>query len=106
MGEPVPDGEPEWMWRLRRSSTRPSDGTTFMVHEATRTDWAARVQHAVHRHEVWDADGTLRTTFVRRHRNRWWSRDELVALLEGAGLVDVEARGPEGLFLAVGVRPG
>jgi hypothetical protein len=77
-----------------------------MVHEATRTDWDARIQHAVHRHEVWDAEGELRTTFVRRHRNRWWTREEMVALLEGAGLDDVRARGPEGVFLAVGVSSG
>ena len=42
--------------------TRPCDATS------TR-----RFRHNLHRHELWDAEGQLVTTFMRRHRLRWWT---------------------------------
>jgi len=92
-------------WRLRRSGTRARDGMTFMVHEALRFDDGAQLQHALHRHEVWAADGTLVTTFVRRHLQHWWTRPQLEAALRDAGLVGVESRGSETSFVTIGSAP-
>jgi SAM-dependent methyltransferase len=105
-GVPAPDPAGDWTWRVRRSATRDTDGVTFMVHEAVRLEPEAQLQHALHRHEVWDADGSLVTTFVRRHRLRWWTRDQLEAALRAVGLVDVVTLGDDDGFLALGTAPG
>ena len=68
---------------MRRSATRAADGVTFMVHEALSCDVDAQIQHVLNRHEVWDADGELVTTFIRRHRLRWWTADQLEATAAG-----------------------
>jgi hypothetical protein len=51
------------------------------------------------RHEVWDADGALRTTFLRRHRIRWWTQDQVGELLRDCGYVDVESVGSQRDFV-------
>ena len=74
MGIPRADFGAEWEWKVRRSATRvAATASTFMVHEALRCDVDAQIEHVLHRHEVWDADGQLVTTFMRRHRLRWWT---------------------------------
>ncbi|MDQ1433511.1 MAG: hypothetical protein QOF59_327 [Actinomycetota bacterium] len=102
MGEPTEDLDAHYDWRVRRSATRARDGVTFMVHEAFRFDTDAQMQLVLHRHELWSADGELMTTFVRRHRLRWWTRAQLEGLLRTTGYVDVRSFGGEDGFIAVG----
>jgi ubiquinone/menaquinone biosynthesis C-methylase UbiE len=105
MSGPQPQQGAPWRWYLRRSATRASDGITFMVHQATRHDAAEQVTHSVDRHEVWGPDGVLRTTYLRRHLLRWWTPEQFVALVEGAGFVDVTTEGPELGYLLRARRP-
>jgi SAM-dependent methyltransferase len=104
-GVPAPDPAGDWAWRVRRSATRMADGATFMVHEAVCLDPDAQLQHVLNRHEVWAADGSLVTTFVRRHRLRWWTRAQLEAELRAVGLVEVVTLGDDEGFLALGTAP-
>src|SRR6185437_6637679 len=85
MSIPRSDFAANWEWNVRRSATRASDGVTFMVHEAMRCDVQEQAMHALHRHEEWDAHGGLITTFMRRHRLRWWTQNQLQELLLEAG---------------------
>jgi SAM-dependent methyltransferase len=98
------DDRAVWEWRVRRSATRASDGLTFMVHQAVRTDLRARVHHTLDRHEVWNPDGTLQTTYLRRHRIRWWTPDQLADALRDCGYTDIDIIGPEREYLAVARR--
>jgi SAM-dependent methyltransferase len=103
MGVPTGrDLDAQYEWRIRRSGTRASDGLTFMVHEAFRYDTAAQVQHVLNRQEIWDVDGSLVRTNMRRHEIRWWTREQLEALFRTAGCADVSSTGSETEFLVVG----
>jgi SAM-dependent methyltransferase len=102
MAEPDPERADDWTWRVRRSATRETDGVTFMVHEAIEPPREAGIEVSLHRHEVWEPDGTLRTTFVRRHRLRSWPRADLAAALRESGFDDVETPGDERGYLAIG----
>ena len=97
---PTSDERGDWTWRVRRSATRATDGVTFMVHEAARSEPARQVEHTLHRHEVWEADGTLRTAFMRRHRLRWWTPEQLEGALREVGFTDVTTVGSPAAFLA------
>jgi SAM-dependent methyltransferase len=103
MWTPAPEREgktrPPWAWHVRRSATRAADGVTFMVQQAVRDDHTAQVVHSLDRHEVWDAAGTLRATYLRRHRIRWWTPDQLAELLRDCGYVGVEPVGSARDFL-------
>jgi SAM-dependent methyltransferase len=105
MGVPSPDRKANYEWRLRRSATRATDGVTFMVHEAYRMDVDAQVQDVLDRHEVWSAAGELTTTFMRRHRLRWWTREQLGELLRACDYVDVRTHGTEEAFIIQGRAP-
>jgi SAM-dependent methyltransferase len=105
MGVPRPDRKANYEWRLRRSATRTTDGVTFMVHEAFRMDVDAQIQHVIDRHEVWSPTGELTTTFLRRHRLRWWTSDQLEDLLRECGYVDVRAHGTPEAFIIDGRSP-
>jgi len=100
-GEPPPVTD-YYEWRVRRSGTRASDGLTFMVHEAIAADTDAQLHHDLNRHEVWDRNGELVTTFIRRHRIRWWKQEQLVQLLTECGYVDAISRGSDDGYLAIG----
>jgi SAM-dependent methyltransferase len=102
MGIPRTDFDAQWEWRVRRSATRARDGATFIAHEAVRCDVDAQVQHVLNRHEVWDANGRLATTFMRRARLRWWTADQLEALLLECGAARVRRLGTDDEFIAVG----
>ena len=106
MSVPNEDLDANYQWRVRRSATRPSDGVTFMVHEAFRFDIEGQTQHILNKHEVWDANGQLITTVMRRHRLRWWTPDQLASLLRGVGAVNVETFGDDSAFVAVGALEG
>jgi SAM-dependent methyltransferase len=101
MGIPRGDFGAQWEWKVRRSATRAGDGVTFMVHEALRCDVEAQAVHALHRHEVWDARGELVTTFVRRHRMRWWTQNQLQELLLESGALQARCVGGDDEFLAI-----
>jgi hypothetical protein len=73
-----------------------------MVHEAIGPPPAPGVQVNLQRHEVWEPDGSLRTSFVRRHRLQFWPRAELAALLRDAGFTDVSTPGEDAGYLAIG----
>lgn len=105
MGVPRSDFDAQWEWHVRRSATRESDGLTFMVHEALRCDVDAQLTHTLHRHEVWDADGQLVTTYMRRHRLRWWTGEQLERALIESGAAHVRRFGTDDEFMAVAVAP-
>jgi hypothetical protein len=100
-GVPWTDFEQAWGWRIRRSGTRASDGVTFMVHEAVQCDLEEQLQHVINKHEVWDADGRLVTTFVRRHRMRWWTGGQLESLLRECGATHVRLIGGDDEYVAI-----
>jgi SAM-dependent methyltransferase len=102
MAVPPADRKANYEWRLRRSATRASDGVTFMVQEAYRMDVDAQVQHVLDRHEVWSPTGELTTTFLRRHRLRWWTPEQLERLLGACGYVDVLVHGKPEAFIMEG----
>ena len=80
MGIPRADFGAQWEWHVRRSATRAGDGVTFMVHEAMRCDVDAQVDaHAAPARALGRATGELVTTFMRRHRLRWWTGEQLEA---------------------------
>ena len=102
MSVPTADLDAQYEWRVRRSGTRPSDGVTFMVHEAVRIDAAAQTEHVLNRHELWSAGGELITTYIRRHRLRWWTREQLEGMLRTCDYVDVRSHGGSDEFITVG----
>jgi hypothetical protein len=65
-------------------------------------DVDAQVQHVLDRHEVWSPTGELTTTFLRRHRLRWWTREQLEGLVRACGYVDVRAHGTSEAFIVEG----
>lgn len=105
MGVPTGDLDAHYDWRVRRSGTRARDETTFMVHEAFRYDTTAQVQHVLNRHEVWNRNGELVTTLMRRHEIRWWTRDQLETMLRETGFTAVKSLGTENEFVTVGRAP-
>lgn len=105
MGVPRSDFDANWEWHVRRSATRASDGVTFMVHEALRCDVDAQVTHTLHRHELWDAHGQLVTTFMRRHRLRWWTGEQMESLLIESGAARVRRFGTDDAFFVVATAP-
>ena len=105
MSVPVEDLDARFEWRVRRTGTRPADGTTFVVHEAVACDRAARIQVVYNRIEVWDADGELVRTVLRRHHLRWWERIEFAGVLRTFGFVDVQSLGDDAGWVAVARRP-
>ena len=101
-GVPWADFEEAWGWRVRRSATRERDGVTFMVHEALQCDIDAQLQHILNRHEVWDPDGRLVTTFLRRYCLRWWTGGQLESLLRECGASHVRMIGSDDEYVAIG----
>ena len=104
-GVPWGDFEAEWQWRIRRSATRERDGVTFMVDEAVRCDLDAQLQHVVNRHEVWDANGRLVTTLLRRMCLRWWMANQLETLFEECGAARVRRIGSDHEYVVIGYAP-
>ena len=105
MGIPRSDFDAQWDWHVRRSATRDADGVTFMVHEALRCDVEAQIQHSLHRHEVWDANGDLVTSYLRRHRLRWWTAEQLEAELLECGATSVRRLGTDDEFMVIASAP-
>ena len=89
---PWEDIERENEWRLRRSATRPSDGATVLIHEATRCNRLEQLEHVWYRLEVF-RDGQLRHSELRTHRLRWYYRHEFTMILEQVGFGEVRVTG-------------
>jgi trans-aconitate methyltransferase len=104
MSVPVEDLDARFEWRVRRTGTRPVDGTTFVVQEAVACDPVARLQVVYNRLEVWDAAGELVRTLLRRHHLRWWERREFEGVLAAFGFVDVQSLGDDAGWVAVARR--
>jgi SAM-dependent methyltransferase len=102
---PEKDRNANWEWRIRRTGTRKTDGVTFMAHEALHADSDGQIQDTLQRYDVWEPDGSLRTSFVRRSRLRWWTQEQLEAALRDTGYVDVASGGTEAAFMTVGRAP-
>jgi SAM-dependent methyltransferase len=105
MSVPVDDLDARFEWRVRRTGTRPSDGTTFVVHEAVGCDPDTQLQVVYNRIEVWDASGELVRTVLRRHHLRWWRRRELAEALSASGFTDVRSLGDDAAWVAIARRP-
>ncbi len=101
---PSGDFEAAMEWRVRRTGTTPA-GDTIAVHEAVTCDLDERVQVILNKIERYDDDGRLHETVLRRIHLRWWPRDELIALLEECGFVDVRAHGDDDGFICIGRTP-
>jgi SAM-dependent methyltransferase len=93
MGVPWDDMNANYEWRVRRTATSPTDGATVIVHEAVHADRSAQLLDSYLRYEWWDADGRIVDQRIRRHRLRWWYRDEMARALEEMGYVDVRVDG-------------
>src|SRR5437762_3600345 len=65
-------------------------------------DAAAQTEHVLNRHELWSAGGELITTYIRRHRLRWWTREQLEGMLRTCDYVDVRSHGGSDEFITVG----
>jgi hypothetical protein len=76
-----------------------------MVHEAMRCDVDAQVCHNLQRHELWDASGQLVTAFMRRHRLRWWTADQMEHMLVESGAARVRRYGTDDEFIVVATAP-
>ncbi len=100
MFRPQPGDTTGFTWRLRRTGTG-DDGTTYVVHEATGDDTEPGVQLGYNRLETYDAAGVLLGTVLRKHRLRWWPRDEFDALLAEAGFAEVDHVGDEHGWVAL-----
>jgi SAM-dependent methyltransferase len=105
MGVPREGLDAKYEWRIRRSATRPSDGTTFLVHEAHAYDVDAQIQTTINRFEVYDTAGRLQDTLLRRARLRWWERAQLEAAFAGCGMVDIHSDGSDDAWITVGSAP-
>jgi SAM-dependent methyltransferase len=104
MSVPIEDLESRFEWRVRRTGTRPTDSTTFVVHEAVACDGAAQLQVVYNRVEVWNASGELVHTLLRRHHLRWWTRPEFEEVLAGLGFVHVHSVGDDAGWVVVARR--
>ena len=101
MGVPWGDMNANYEWRVRRTATNPADGVTVMVHEAVHCDRGAQLLDSYLRYEWWDADGRIVDQRIRRHRLRWWYRDEIAHTLDEIGYVDVRIDGGDGGYVVL-----
>jgi len=106
MGVPPEEKGQPYTWRVRRSGTRAIDGLTFMVHDAHRRDAKNQVTRVLNRHEVWDAEGNLVKTYMRRHEIRWWTRDQMHAMFKTAGYTDIHSEAEAADFIIRGSTVG
>ena len=76
-----------------------------MAHAAVSFDVDAQIQTTLNRHEVYDAEGALRQTLLRRAQLRWWERAQLEEAFADSGFVDVHSDGVDDGFVTVGAAP-
>jgi len=63
------------------------------------------ILRATLRLETYEPDGRLVGTWLRRLRLRWWSKDEVEALLREIGFVGVQSLGDDDGWVTVASRP-
>ena len=78
-------------WRLRRSSVRPSDGATVLIHESTISDRVEQLQQMWMKYEVFK-DELIVQSFLRTHRLRWYHKHEFVMMLESVGFSQISVQ--------------
>jgi hypothetical protein len=91
------------VWRLRRTGTS-DDGTTYVVHEAVHTDPGSHLETVYNRLETYDEAGRLIDTTMRRHRLRWWEREDFENMLSRVGFDDVHSLGDDQAWVTFGRR--
>jgi SAM-dependent methyltransferase len=101
---PVDDFDEAMHWRVRRTGTT-TDGRTIVVQEAIACDVERRLQVDYNRIETYDIDGRLVETLMRRNHLRWRPQNELSALEESVGFVDVGHLGDENGWVTTATRP-
>jgi SAM-dependent methyltransferase len=79
-------------WKLKRIATRPSDGATVLMHEATVCDRLTQIQTDWYRYEV-VKDGVPVRTELETMALRWYYRNEFELLLASVGFRDFDATG-------------
>ena len=92
---PPPDIDDVPRWRIRRVATRPEDGATVLVHEASAYDRTEQIQSDWYRYEV-VLDGRAVQSELRSMRQRWYTKHEIALLLERAGFATIETFGDYG----------
>ncbi len=105
MFAPGPDDTTGFMWRLRRTGTDERTGITYVVDEATGEDRTPQTLLTYNRAEVYDHDGRLLRTEMRKLRTRWWGREELAEALVGAGFEEPSEVGDEDGWITIARRP-
>lgn len=104
LGRSSADPESSLVWKLRRTGTS-DDGITYVVHEAVHADVEHQVELVYNRVETYDEAGRLVDTTMRRHRLRWWEREEIEQLLARVGYVEVGSVGGDQAWVTFARRP-
>ena len=85
----VPSTAQSGSWKVRRITKRPEDGHQVIVSEATVHDAFEQIQNKWFRYEVYDAYGTVISSFIKPMSLRWYYRYEFAMMLEKVGFSDV-----------------
>jgi ubiquinone/menaquinone biosynthesis C-methylase UbiE len=80
------------IWSLRHAGVRPEDGATILVHHAAHNDYTEQLHTGWYRYEVY-IDRQLVKTQLQVLQLRWYSKHELILLLEKAGFHQIEVYG-------------
>lgn len=89
---PWADFRRENQWRLRRSGTRPTDGSLIHIYECTSSNRLEQTQNIWLRFEVYDS-GRLVDSEMRTHQLRWYHKYEFEMMLEKVGFSHVVVYG-------------
>jgi len=76
------------VWTLRRAGIRPTDQATVLVHQAVVNDNVEQVQQGWYRYEIYDR-GHLIKTYLQTMKLRWYSKYELMLMMEKVGFHDI-----------------
>lgn len=103
LGVSVSEPSSSLVWRLRRTGTS-DEGVTYIVHEAVHTDPSSHLEVVYNRVETYDQGGRLVDTTMRRHRLRWWEREDFEIMLTRVGFDDVHSIGDDSAWVTFGRR--
>lgn len=90
MGD-IPAQQPR-VWTLRWAKTRPDDGVTILVHEASISDYVEQLHKGWYRYEVY-IDDRLAETYLQIMTLRWYFKYEFILMLEKVGFSDIFVHG-------------
>ncbi len=92
----VPNGDlpaqTQKAWTLRRAGVRPTDQAIILVHQAVINNYVEQLQQGWYRYEIY-SDGHLKETYLQPMNLRWYSKYELVLMLEKVGFHDITVCG-------------